>query len=146
VNSGTVYSLTASLPITAQQLARNPGYPSGDVSPFLRQLVYFGPRGSEEFKGYGLLDLALTYRVPVWRSVAPWAKIELYNVLDNQKQIAWDRSVSADPASARDTSGLPTGYLRGPRFGQATADNQFPQPYAGQIGGRAFRLAVGVRF
>jgi len=146
VNSGTVYSLTASLPLTAQQLARNPGYPSADVSPFLRQMVYFGARGAHEFKGYGLVDLALTYRVPLWRSVAPWAKIELYNLLNNQKQIAWDRTVSADPSSARDASGLPTGYRSGPRFGQATADNQFPQPFAGQIGGRAFRMALGVRF
>ncbi|MBI2185856.1 MAG: TonB-dependent receptor [Acidobacteria bacterium] len=146
VNSGTAYSLTASVPLTAQQLARNPGYPSADVSPFVRQLVFFGERGAHEFKGYGLVDLALTYRVPLWRSVAPWAKVEFYNLFNNQKQIAWDRTVSADPSSARDASGLPTGYLRGPRFGQATADNQFPQPFAGQIGGRAFRMAFGVRF
>jgi hypothetical protein len=146
VNSGSVYSLTASVPITAQQLARNPGYPAGEVNPFVRQVVYFGERGAHEFKGYGLVDLAVTYRVPIWRTLAPWAKVEAYNVLNNQKQIAWDRTISADPSSARDANGLPTGYLRGPRFGQATADNQYPQPYAGQIGGRAFRLALGVRF
>jgi len=146
VNSGTVYSLTTSLPVTAQQLARNPGYPTNDMNSSVRQTVYFGARGEHEFKGYRLLDLALTYRVPVWRTLAPWAKIELYNLLGNEKQIAWDRTVSADPSSARDANGLPTGYVRGPRFGQATADNQYPQPYAGQIGGRAFRMAFGLRF
>jgi hypothetical protein len=146
LNSGTVYSLTAILPVTAQQLARNPGYPSNDVNPSVRQTVYFGGRGEHEFKGYGLVDLAVTYRVPVWRTLAPWAKVELYNVFGNQKQIAWDRTVTADPSSFRDANGLPTGYLRGPRFGQATADNQYPQPYAGQIGGRAFRMAFGLRF
>ena len=146
VNSGTAYSLTAILPLTAEQLARNPGYPTNDVNPALRQTVFFGERGAHEFKGYGLVDLALTYRVPVWRTLAPWAKVELYNLLGNEKQIAWDRTVSADTSSARDANGLPTGYIRGPRFGQATADNQYPQPYAGQIGGRAFRMAFGLRF
>jgi hypothetical protein len=146
VNSGGVYSLTASLPLTAVQLARNPGYPTNDISPFVRQTVFFGEAGEYQFKGYGVFDFATTYSVPVWRSAQPWFKVEIYNLLNNQKQIAWDRTVSVDRSSPLDSNGIPTGYTRGPRFGQATNDNQFPQPYPGQNGGRAFRMAFGVRF
>jgi hypothetical protein len=146
VNSGTVYSHTASLPLTAVQLARNPGYPTVNINPAVRQTVFFGERGENSFKGYGVLDFAATYTVPVWRTVAPWLKLEIYNALNNQKQIAWDRTVSVDQNSARDANGIPTGFVQGPRYGTATSDNQFPQPYLGQNGGRALRLAFGMRF
>jgi hypothetical protein len=146
VNSGLVYSHTASLPLTAVELARNPGYPALNINPAVRQTVFFGARGDNDFKGYGVLDLAATYSLPVWRSAAPWFKVEIYNALNNQKQIAWDRTVTADPNSARDANGLPTGFVRGPRYGMATSDAHFPQPYAGQTGGRAFRMAFGMRF
>jgi hypothetical protein len=146
VNSGTVYSHTATLPLTATQLARNPGYPAINISPGMRQTIFFGERGENEFRGYDLLDLAATYALPVWRTATPWLKVEIYNALNNQKQVAWDRTVSVDQSSARDANGIPTGYVRGPRYGTATGDNQFPQPYLGQNGGRAFRMAFGVRF
>jgi hypothetical protein len=146
VNSGTVYSLTASIPVPQAQLARNPGYPVNDINPFVRETVFFGERGSGEFKGYGAVDLAVTYRIPVWRTVAPWAKVEIYNALNNQKQIAWDRTVTVDPNGGLDANGIPLAYLKGPRFGQVTADNQYPQPFLGQNGGRAFRMAFGVKF
>jgi hypothetical protein len=108
--------------------------------------VYFGELGEYDFKGYGVLDFATSYSVPVWRSAQPWFKVEIYNLLNNQKQIAWDRTVTVDRSSPLDSNGIPTGYTRGPRFGQATNDNQFPQPYPGQNGSRAFRMAFGVRF
>jgi hypothetical protein len=145
VNSGTAYSLTASIPVPQAQLARNPGYPANDINAFLRETVFFGERGAETFKGYGVVDLAVTYRIPVWRTLAPWTKVEVFNALNNQKQIAWDRTVTADPSSGVDANGIPTGLVKGPRFGQATTDNQYPQPYLGQNGGRALRLAFGVR-
>jgi hypothetical protein len=78
--------------------------------------------------------------------VSPWVKLEVYNLFNNQKQIAWDRTVSADTTSALDANGIPTNYLPGPRFGQSTAGTHYPQPYAGQNGGRALRVAFGVRF
>ena len=146
VNSGTVYSHTASIPLTAVQLARNPGYPTLNINPAVRQTVFFGERGANSFKGYGVLDLAATYRVPVWSVLSPWLKVEIYNTLNNQKQIAWDRTVGVDASSPRDVDGIPTGFIQGPRYGTATSDNQFPQPYLGQNGGRAMRLAFGVRF
>lgn len=145
-NSGTAYSLTANLPLTAVQLARNPGYPVNDINPAVRQTVFFGERGAQTFKAYGLLDLAATYTVPVRGSVRPWFKVEVYNLLNNQKQIAWDRTVAADRTTPLDANGIPTGFVRGARFGQATSDAHYPQPYLGQNGSRAVRLAFGVRF
>jgi hypothetical protein len=112
----------------------------------VRQTVFFGERGENSFKGYGVMDLAATYTIPTWRTVSPWVKFEIYNAFNNQKQIAWDRTVGPDPASARDANGLPTGYIKGPRYGMATSDAQFPQPFLGQNGGRAFRMAFGMRF
>ena len=146
MNSGAVYSHTARIRLTAAQLARNPGYPANDINPFVREAIFFGTRGQYSFKGYGVLDLAATYRIPVWKSVAPWLKVEIYNALNNQKQIGWDRTVNVDQSSSLDANGIPTGYIEGPRYGQATNANQFPQPYPGQNGGRAFRAVLGVRF
>jgi hypothetical protein len=146
VNSGGVYSLTATIPVPAQQLARNPGYPTTDISASTRETVYFGERGSQDFKGYGVMDFAASYNMAVWKTVRPWFKVEVYNLFNNQKQIMWDRTVAVDPASALDANGIRTGYIQGPRFGQATSGAHFVQPYAGQNGARAVRLAFGVRF
>ncbi len=147
VDSGQVFSYSAaSVPLTPTELARNPGYPSNDINASTALTLFFGERGAGDFRGYGLLDLAATYSVPVWRSAKPWIKIEIYNVLDNDKLIRWDTTVTADPNSPKDANGLPTGYIPGPNFGKAVQDNQFPQPVPGINGGRLFRMAFGFRF
>jgi hypothetical protein len=146
VNSGGVYSLTNSIRVPAAQLARNPGYPATDVSAATRETVYFGDRGGYDFKGYGVIDLATSYNLAVWKSARPWVKLEVYNLFNNQKQIAWDKTVSVDSASAVDANGIANGYIKGAQFGRATNGNQFPQPYLGQNGGRALRVAFGARF
>ena len=118
-------------------------------TPRCARRCIFGDRGAYLFKGYGVVDLAATYAIPVWKSASPWFKVEIYNVLNNQKQIAWDKTVSvtaANRAGALDANGIPLMYTQGPRFGTATNDNQFPQPFAGQNGGRAMRVAFGARF
>jgi len=146
VNSGGVYSLTASIPLPAVQRARNPGYPAGDINAATRETVFFGERGAYDFEGYGLMDLSASYNLTVWRSLRPWFKVEIYNLLNNQKLIAWDRSVTANAAGPLDANGIPQDYVKGPRHGQGTAGNHFPQPYPGQNGGRAVRMAFGARF
>jgi hypothetical protein len=145
VNSGGVYSLTSAIRIPAVQLARNPGYPVNDVNPMVRETAFFGERGQYDFKGYGVMDFAASYNLAVWKSLRPWFKFEVYNAFNNQKLIAWDKTVTANTA-VLDANGIPTGYVEGPRFGQATSGNQFPQPYPGQNGGRAIRVAFGARF
>jgi hypothetical protein len=147
VNSGQVYSLFApAVRLSPIELARNPGYPSADVSASRTYDLFYGARGSQDFKGYGVLDLSATYQIPVWKALRPWMKVEIYNILDNEKQIAWDTSVTPDPNSPLDANGLPTGYIKAASFGTATNDNQFAQPVPGTNGGRLFRLAFGFRF
>jgi hypothetical protein len=146
VNSGGVYSLTSTIRVPAAQLARNPGYPTNDINPNVRETVYFGDRGGYDFKGYGVMDFAASYNMNVWRTLRPWLKVEFYNLFNNQKQIAWDKSIAANLAGPLDANGIPTEYAEGPRFGTATSGAHFVQPFPGQDGGRAFRMAFGMRF
>jgi hypothetical protein len=142
-----VFSYTAAgVPLSAIELARNPGYPVNNINPNTAQNLFFGERGAGSFQGYGLLDFASTYSIPVWKTVRPWVKVEFYNLLNNDKQIKWDTTVTADPNSPKDANGLATGYLQGANFGKPTNDNQFAQPIPGTNGGRLFRMALGVRF
>ncbi len=141
-NSARTYSLVLNgQPLSAVQTGRNPGYAGTPT-----QQIFFGERGSQSFEGFALVDLAVTYAIPVWRSAQPWIKFESFNVLNNQKLIAWDTTITADPASARDEFGLATGYLQGPRFGQGTANSHYAAPRPGADGGRMFDFAVGFRF
>jgi len=147
VNSGQVFTYsTPAVPLTAIELARNPGYPSADISPSKRFTLYYGDRGTGDFKGYGVMDLAATYGIPVWKTVRPWLKVEFYNLFNNAKQIAWDTTVTRNLTGPVDANGLPTTYNQGANFGKATSDNQFAQPIPGQNGGRLFRMAFGIRF
>jgi hypothetical protein len=147
-NSALTYSLAAnSVPLSAVQRSRNPGYarlPGSGTNG--SQTLFFDDRGSEEFAGYGLIDLAVTYQVPVWRSLRPWVKVEVLNALNNDKLIGWDTTIAIDPASAVDANGLPTGFVRGARFGTATSTAHFPRPRPGMTGGRTYLGAFGVRF
>lgn len=142
-NSALTYSLVAnSVPLSAVQRARNPGYSRVPTT----QALFFGERGSQEFAGYGLVDLGVTYQVPVWRSLKPWVKVEVLNALNNDKLIGWDTTIAVDPASALDADGLPTGYIKGARFGLGTSTAQYPRPRPGLTGGRTFLGAFGFRF
>jgi len=145
VDSGLAYSLFATdVDLSAIQLARDPGYarlPDGGT-----QTIYFGDRGAQTFKGYALMDLAATYQIPVFHTVSPWVKVEILNLTNNQKLISWDTTVTPDPNSPLDANGLPTGYIQGPRFGQATSNTNYPAWRPGQTGGRTYLLSAGVRF
>jgi hypothetical protein len=134
------------VPLTAIELARNPGYPANNINANTSQTLFFGERGAGDFAGYGALDLAATYAIPVWKSARPWIKFELYNALNNGKLLSWDTTVTPDPASAKDANGLATGYIKGANFGKPTQDNQYIQPIPSINGGRLFRMALGIRF
>lgn len=135
-NSAFSYSLrSGGVPLSAIQRNRLSGYASSPTT----QTVYFAERGSERFKGYGVFDMAVTYSLPVLSRLRPWIKLEVYNVLNNDKLVTWNTTVTPDPASPVDELGLRTGYIRGPRFGQAQSSGNYPAP-------RAFQMAFGVRF
>ncbi len=143
LDSATTYSLAAlGQPITDVQKALLSAYPDLPDS----QTVYFDKRGSETYKGYGLFDTGLGYNVPVFRTLRPWVKLDIYNLFNNQKLIKWNTTVRQDPNSPVDELGLHTGYVQGPVFGKANANTNFPIPFPNLTGGRTFRLAVGFRF
>ena len=141
-NSGKTYSLAvSSQPLSAIQAARNPGYANT-----VTQTIFFADRGSESFKGYGLFDLAVTYGVPVWRGARPWVKFEAFNLLNNQKLISWDTTITADAGGAKDENGLPLAYVKGARFGTGVSSSNYPGPRPGLDGGRMVDFSVGFRF
>ena len=143
VESGRTYSLrSANRALSATQLGLGSGYASLPIS----QTIYFGERGSESFAGYGAFDMALSYEVPVFKSLRPWIKLEVYNLFKNEKLIRWNTTVTPDPNSPLDELGLRTGYIEGPNFGKSEADTNFPRPFVGQTGGRYFQVAAGFKF
>ena len=144
-NSGQVYSLSSGgVGLTAQQEAilDELGYASGPTS----QTLYYGERGTENFKGYGLLDLSVQYQIPIWRTAAPYFKFELYNVFKSDAQIAWNTTVDPVYDGPVDELGLPTTYEKGPRFGDGTSGGHYPPWLAALDGGRTFQMALGFRF
>ena len=144
-NSGRTYSLAASgVSLTAQQRAILAELPY--ASPPTSQSLYFDARGTENFNGYGLLDLSVQYQLPIWRTAEPYFKFELYNVFNNDSLIGWNTTVSPVRDGPVDDLGLPTTYEEGPRFGEGTSAGDYPPWLAGVDGGRTFRMALGFRF
>ncbi|HEX6975505.1 MAG TPA: hypothetical protein VF147_13965, partial [Vicinamibacterales bacterium] len=142
-SSPRTYSLVASgVPLSAIQIARNPGYARLPTS----QTLYFGARGSEEFASIHLLDVAVSYRVPVWHTMSPWVKLEVLNALNHQKLVSWNTTITADMNGPKDENGLPTTYIKSASFGTATGPASYPRPRAGADGGRTFLMSAGVRF
>ena len=141
-NSARTFSYVATVPMSAQQLAGDPGY----ARPPASQTLYFGDRGAGTFAGYGLVDLAATWNAPVWRSVSPWLKLEILNGLNNQKAIGWDTSITADLKGPLDAYGLPLDYIKSANFGNPTKTTDYPRPRPGMDGGRTYLASLGLRF
>ena len=144
-NSGQTYSLASDgLNLTARQQAilDELGYANGPTS----QTLYYGERGTENFDGYGLLDVSVQYQIPIWQSARPYLKLELYNVFNNDALIGWDTTVNPIYDGPVDELGLPTTYERGPRFGEGTSNVHYPPWLAGLDGGRTFLMSLGFRF
>ena len=137
-DSPTTYSLTAAgVPLSALQVAKNAGYarPAGGG----QQTVFFGGRGTNQFEEAHLVDLAVTYSIPVFRTLKPWLKFEATNVFNNDALIGFDTTVTADRTGPVDQDGLPTQFVRGPRFGESIRVVDHPSA-------RTFRVAMGLRF
>ncbi len=144
-DSGLTYSLVAaSVPLSDVQtsLLEAAGYPDAPSS----QNVYFGDRGSQFFPGVVLFDTSVNYELPLYHSARPWVKFDVYNLFNDLTVIRYNTTVIPDPNSPLDAFGLPTGYIKGPQFGQATSTAAYPVPFQGQRGGRTFRVAFGFRF
>jgi hypothetical protein len=135
-NSPTTYSLAAqNVPLTAEQLARNPGY----ASPPFNQTLFFGERGSEEFRGFTTVNASATYSLPVLTRFEPWIKLDVRNLLNDDTQIGWNTTVVPNFDGPLDELGLPTTFTRGSNFGNPRNNADFVTP-------REFRLSAGIRF
>jgi outer membrane receptor protein involved in Fe transport len=144
-DSGLTYSLVATgVPLSGIQnnLLNAAGYPDAPSS----QNVYFGGRGSQVFPGVTLFDTSFNYELPIYRTARPWVKFDVYNLFNDLKVIRYNTTVRPDPNSPLDAMGLPTGFIKGSQFGNATSTAAYPVPFQGQRGGRTFRVAFGFRF
>jgi hypothetical protein len=161
LDSGRAFSLAArnqTLTSTQTALVKAAGYPDLPIAGAgSNNHVFFGERGSETFPGYGLFDTSINYNIPVFRTLRPWVKFDVYNLFNNQKLIAWNTVITQNAASPKDNLGLATDYTTGATYGTATGNivtnlystaiNAYPVAFSGAIaGGRTFRLAVGFRF
>src|SRR5262249_53597511 len=117
----------------------------------------FGDRGSQEFASYGIVNGSVNYNVPVFRNLRPWVKLDLFNIFNNEKLIAWNTSITQNRAAGVDNPGLATNFNKGAAFGTATGNTvtngflsnipAYPLAFSGATaGGRTFRMAVGIRF
>jgi outer membrane receptor protein involved in Fe transport len=103
------------------------------------QSLYFVGRGTELYEAVHLVDLALTYDIKVVKSLRPYVKFELRNMFNAHPLESFNTTVNPDPNSSLDSLGLPTGYIEGTNFGEATSRDDYPIA-------REFRWAVGFRF
>lgn len=135
-DSPLTYSLAASsVPVTAIQRQLAAAYATFPST----QTLFFADRGSELFDAAHLWDLGLNYSIPVFKSLRPYVKFDVFNVFNNDKLIQWNTVVTADPNSARDSLGLPTGYVQGANFGKGTVNTHYPAA-------RRYQIALGFRF
>jgi outer membrane receptor protein involved in Fe transport len=128
--------LATGVPLTEIQESLLTGYASTPGT----QNVYFGGRGTGLFDNPShLFDLAVTYSLPVLGTLRPYVKLDMRNVFNRTPLISYDTTVDPDFDGPVDALGLPTQYLRGPNFGEATGNGDYPLP-------REFRIALGFRF
>ncbi len=139
-DSALTYSLAAANQSPSEiQLSRDPGY----ATPPSLVNVFFGERGSGDFKDSHLFDLALTYDIPVYKSFKPYVKFDVRNLLNDKTLGAgvagFNTTIEPDENGPVDANGIPTSFIRGGNFGEAISNNSYPIP-------REFRFALGFRF
>jgi hypothetical protein len=135
-DSPLTYSLVAnSVPLSAIQEDLLAPYVSGPAD----QALFFDKRGSEEFASTNLFDFGLQYQVPVFRSLRPWVKLDVFNIFNNDTLYTWNTTILANQNGPVDAMGLPTQYTEGPLFGQGTSNANYPRA-------RGWQMAIGFRF
>jgi len=147
-NSGLAYSLAAkNVDLTDAQLAIAEAAGYANVPNDGTQTLFFGKRGSQTFPGASLVDLSAQYGIPVWQTLRPYLKFDIYNLFNNDKLISWNTTVFPDFNGPTDGLGLPLNYIQGPNFGKPTSASNYPAwAPGGNDGGRTFRVAFGFRF
>jgi hypothetical protein len=125
------------VPFSSIQRERIAGLPY--TSPPSSQTIFFGERGSEDFEDVHTFDFTATYSIPVWKTLRPWVKFEVYNLLNNDKLVAWNIAISRNTTGPVDEHGLATEYVKGANFGKGTSNSNYVTP-------RTIQFALGFRF
>ena len=149
-NSGNPYSLSGALTTftPAQQTVRGQY-----VNPPTSQTLFYNQRGQYLFPSFDQVDLSLTYSLPIWRTLAPWVKFDVFNVMNETPLLAWNTDVTVvpvgaptsingtnnGPVSGADSFGLPNAYNLGANFGRATSNASFQAA-------RQYQVSAGIRF
>jgi outer membrane receptor protein involved in Fe transport len=142
-DSPLTYSLSSgSVPLTSIQRQLGAAYPNLPNN----QTLFYSGRGSEFFDAAHLWDLGIQFEVPVFRSLRPYAKLDVFNLFNNDKLIGWNTTVSPDNNGPRDSLGLPLNYIQGANFGQATGNGSYAGAVGNVSGARRIAVAVGFRF
>ncbi|HEX6642062.1 MAG TPA: hypothetical protein VF215_13165, partial [Thermoanaerobaculia bacterium] len=131
-DSAQTYSLIAT-GVTLSQIQKDKLTAAGYKNQPTSQSIYFAELGSEEYNPTHQFDLALTYSVPIIRTVSPRIKFEVYNITNEQELRFFDTTVTANNGATdpKDSLGLPTTYTKGANFGKArdASDYQIPREY-----------------
>ncbi len=137
-DSGQAYSIrSAGRALNSVQQAIGQGlYPD---LPTSQTIFYSLGRGSENYEGSNLFDLALTYSLPVHRTLKLWVKGEMRNMFNSTPLTSYNITVSPDPNSPKDALGIPTGFIKGSSFGKGTSTTNYPFP-------REYLVSMGIRF
>ncbi len=136
-NSALTYSLRSlNVPLTDIQQARLEAAGYASLPNAGVQTLFYGERGSETFKGYGLVDFGAQYSIPVWATLRPYVKLDALNLFNNQKQIGWNTAVTPDWKGPLDELGLPLNCIKGSNFGKPNAQGNYPLARPGLAGGR----------
>ncbi|HEX7671691.1 MAG TPA: hypothetical protein VF395_18990, partial [Polyangiaceae bacterium] len=136
-DSGAPYNITSTLPLTAIQIARNPGYASLPAN----QVIFYGDRGNNFFPSQQRWDLSFGWDAPLYKTVAPYVRFAITNVFDTHYLLSFNTSVSSNRGAGAplDANGLPTTFTKGANFGTATSSTNFQTP-------RVLTVAAGIRF
>jgi hypothetical protein len=137
-DSGQAYSIrsTGRALTSVQRAIGNALYPD---LPTSQSIYYSLGRGSENFEGAHLFDLALTWSLPVYHRLNVWVKGEMRNMFNSTPLITYNTTVTPDANSPKDELGIPTGYVKGVNFGKGTGTTNYPFP-------REYLVSMGIRF
>ena len=123
------------MPLSSVQRGLDPGY----LNTPNTQTLFFGERGGEEFVSWYTFDAAVNYSVPVLRSLSPFLKLDVRNVLNDDTQIAWSNTIIpiTGAGAPLDSLGRPTTFRRSTQFGTARNNANFVTP-------REIRVSLGL--
>ena len=125
--------------VTLTQIQKDKLTAAGYKNTPTSQSVYFGELGDGQYNDFSSFDLALTYSIPIIRTIAPRVKFEVYNILNDQDLVFFDTTVTGNSTGPTDALGLPTTYNLGANFGKARSAADYQTP-------REFRASVSLTF